>query len=128
MTRGQVGQYGLWAGPLELIDDKWVSTDAVFVMSDDLVKGNAPNLSVARSYTGSASVGDYVIFAGGSRERSNSSSGKSNVDAYDKNLVKSILTNLPYADSGIPGASSGSHAIFSVADWVYADDGVTQFK
>ena len=66
-------------------------------------------LSKVRSSLAGASVGNYVLFAGGDTGSNTSSV----VDAYDSSLTRSTPTELSTARSYLAGASVGNYALFA---------------
>lgn len=73
--------------------------------------GVATALSLARNYLAAASVGNYVLFAGG--EQSGSPSNVANVDSYNTSLTRSTPTALAVTRSFLAGASVGNYALFA---------------
>lgn len=67
--------------------------NTVYAYTSNLTYSNPTALSTSRDNMGSASVGDYVLFAGGV----SSSGASSTVDAYNSNLVRSTVTALSKA-------------------------------
>ena len=77
---------------------------------DNITRSTPPALSTARSSLAGASVGNYALFAGGSRGSSNYIS---TVDAYDSSLTRSTPTVLSTARRRLAGASVGNYALFA---------------
>lgn len=73
-------------------------------------KGPITGLSVARGYVRGASVGNYMLFAGG---YNGSSTSYSTVDAYTPSFVRSTPTSLSYAVHHFVGISVGAYALFA---------------
>lgn len=74
------------------------------------LKGAITALSEGRSEMGSATVGNYCLFAGGE----NSSTGTTTlVETYNKSLVRSTATGLATLKYSPGSGSNGSYAIFA---------------
>ena len=75
--------------------------------------GKAPDLSVARAYLAAASIGNYVLFAGGSLGVTHDYACSAIVDTYTSTLVKGTATNLSVARDLLTGGSIGNYALFA---------------
>ena len=89
--------------------------DSAFSNSVTAIKPHTPvltyyglgtELSEVKFQLGSASVGNYALFAGGNY-------GLDSVDAYDTNLTKTIPTALSTGRGNIGSASIGNYALFA---------------
>ena len=76
----------------------------------DITRSTPTVLSASREYLAGASVGNYALFAGGSR---GSSTHFATVDAYDSSLTRSTPTALGTARGYLAGASVGNYALFA---------------
>lgn len=77
-------------------------------ISEPTYYATATPLSVARSYLSAASVGDYVLFAGG-----NNSTESDAVDTYTSSLSKGIASTLSIARTNLASNSISDYAIFA---------------
>ena len=73
----------------------------------------ATNLSAARFFMMSTTIGNYALFAGGTTKVFDSGTHKTTVDAYNDNLVRSTPTALNVARNRGGGTSIGDYAIFA---------------
>lgn len=108
---GASNNYAIFGGgEIEISNSSGTSyTSCVDAYNSSLVKSEAIRLHIGKSRLAAASIGEYVIFAGGSRP----SSGSQNIaEAYNNSLVKATITSLAYARQGMGGASTDTHAIF----------------
>lgn len=92
--------------------------------------GLATDMTSARGLMGSATAGDYAIFAAGCGNANNSSSYTRTVDAYNSQLTKINATNLNAGYANTQGVSlGGTHAVFyippysSMSGYIHLYDG-----
>jgi hypothetical protein len=77
-------------------------------------RSSTTTLSIARYDLGSASIGNYALFAGGSKITSSANYNYDTVDAYNISLTRSAPTALNFArGEGVRGASIGDYALFA---------------
>ena len=77
-----------------------------------LTRSIGTDMTTARSKLAATTVGNYAIFAGGKKD--NAGNCVAAVEAYDKSLVHSSLSNgLSYAKEGLVAAAVGNYALFA---------------
>lgn len=88
--------------------DSGYSSSVCGYISGGMKMTTANNLSVAREYMGSTTIGNYALFAGGYN-----GSYSAVVDAYDATLTRKNVTNLSTARSRLAGTTVGNYALFA---------------
>ena len=108
-----VRDYALFGGGF-YYDNNGNSTalSTVDTYNSNLVKGIAPEFSVARYVLAATTVGNYALFGGGSTIVSSSSSKVSTVDAYSSSLTRSSPTGLSAAIDDLAATTVGDYALF----------------
>lgn len=81
-----------------------------FVVFDDNMTFTRHSLSTGRQRLAGAAVGNYVLFAGGNT--ASSYKPLSTIEAYDSNITKVIVADLPNAVCDLSGTSVGPYALF----------------
>ena len=116
ITAASVSDYAIFAGG----SAKSYSQDTKAVVdtyNKNLVRSTATELSHDRDQFPAATVGNYAIFAGGFWYAPNGSGGGSAattaaVDAYDRNLVRSTVSELSQARNRFAATTIGNYALF----------------
>lgn len=103
------GEYALFGGGQYLYNSSAVYANQLTAFNTSLTQQSADKLQNGRSRLGAACSGSYALFAGGSN--SIDTGGVTYVDAYDKSLVHSFLTDLPRGGAGVLGARVGNYAL-----------------
>ena len=80
------------------------------VVFDDNMTFTRHSLSTGRQSLAGAAVGNYVLFAGG--HTGSSDEPLSTIEAYDSNITKVIVEDLPNAVCDLSGTSVGPYALF----------------
>ena len=105
-----VSGYALFAGGrYEDASEADAYSAVVDAYNGSLVRSTPAVLSTARSDLAGASVGDYIVFAGG-RDKEG---GLGVVDAYDGSLTRTTPEVLSAARSYLAGATVGGYALFA---------------
>ena len=115
-----IGEYALFAGGYKTSGSisSWYNTDIVTDYDSSLTKSIRKALSVGRSKTGTATVGNYAIFAGGYDDVKSKS--LATVDAFDASLTRTIPAVLSSAIDDCPATTVGNYAIFAIGTFANA--------
>lgn len=107
-----VKDYALFAGgDHESGDENWCVNN-IDTYNSNLVRGSATLGTARRSLTG-VSIGNYALFAGGYGPSINMESDV--VEAYDNNLVRTILSTLDSVWGGPTSGAVGSYALIGIS-------------
>lgn len=114
MAVGSVGNYALFAGG-NLNDGSITYKTNVDAYNQTLSRSTASDFpKTDTEYTANATIGNYVIFAGGiDFSDANNPTCSSIVTAYNSNLVKSTLGPLSVERNGLAGAKISNYALFA---------------
>ena len=111
-----IGSHALFAGGATMIRTSYEDfTNTVDAYSTSLTRSSAAVLSITRYRMGAAVVGNYALFAGGTKDGSysDSVSGENAVDVYNASLTRMTAGKLRASRADVRGASVGSYAIFA---------------
>lgn len=93
--------------------------DVIIIDSSLVYYGTAEKLSTSREKLAAVSIGNYALFGGGSYLPSRYAI----VDAYDKNLVRTIPTPLSVAREGLKAVKIGDYALFGGGEYETTSNG-----
>jgi len=109
LCAGRVGNYALFSGG----NKNGTMKGTVEVFNTSLAKTYASDLSTPRYNHKSATIGDYLIFAGGTTGAWSTIAPSKVVDAYDASLIRTIQPSLCTARYHHSAATVGDYAIFA---------------
>lgn len=103
-----IGDYAIFAGGVNPSGTGTGRRNACTSINKYLTKASMSlGLSKAKSGMGSATIGNYAIFAGGENDGSLDS-----VDAFDASLTRTVPTSLSHKRSQLAGACTKDYAVF----------------
>ena len=110
MAGGTVGDYALFAGGYYASNTSYGTTSISYVNAYNLsLTKTTSTLTVARENLSSATINNYVLFAGGIQN----GTFKVTVETFNSTLTRSTATDLSAAKHDMGGASVGDYALFA---------------